>query len=248
MDTLTHQILKTNPMRLSKIVKWIIPLAMVRLSRLLLAPTARRGLLGEVILLAMVSSQCFRSIVFGLNPSNLERIHSGVRPHQCDYPGCGKQFIQRSALTVHARVHTGEKPHMCERCSKVGALSSYRSSTALTLGQALQRFKLPCKASPHSLWKETLQMPICRLSEDVHSTNDIDPTPEPSYRYSGRGSSSNCSSPCITNFWKRSKDRIRWWDLLRYCLSPIYTFTKPTYQLRIPLECNTTNARTEPSS
>jgi uncharacterized Zn-finger protein len=48
-----------------------------------------------------------------------ERIHSGVRPHMCDHPGCGKQFIQRSALTVHQRVHTGEKPHMCERCGKV---------------------------------------------------------------------------------------------------------------------------------
>lgn len=48
-----------------------------------------------------------------------ERIHSGHRPHVCDYPGCGKQFIQRSALTVHQRVHTGEKPHMCERCGKV---------------------------------------------------------------------------------------------------------------------------------
>jgi len=48
-----------------------------------------------------------------------ERIHSGIRPHVCDYPGCGKQFIQRSALTVHSRVHTGEKPHRCERCGKV---------------------------------------------------------------------------------------------------------------------------------
>lgn len=51
--------------------------------------------------------------------SILERIHSGIRPHVCDYPNCGKQFIQRSALTVHQRVHTGEKPHMCERCGKV---------------------------------------------------------------------------------------------------------------------------------
>jgi uncharacterized Zn-finger protein len=49
----------------------------------------------------------------------LERIHSGIRPHICEHPGCGKQFIQRSALTVHMRVHTGEKPHMCERCGKV---------------------------------------------------------------------------------------------------------------------------------
>ena len=48
-----------------------------------------------------------------------ERIHSGHRPHVCDFPNCGKQFIQRSALTVHQRVHTGEKPHMCECCGKV---------------------------------------------------------------------------------------------------------------------------------
>lgn len=51
--------------------------------------------------------------------SVVERIHTGIRPHVCDYPGCEKQFIQRSALTVHARVHTGEKPHMCDTCGKV---------------------------------------------------------------------------------------------------------------------------------
>jgi len=54
-----------------------------------------------------------------INVHIIERIHSGIRPHVCDWPGCGKQFIQRSALTVHTRVHTGEKPHMCERCGKV---------------------------------------------------------------------------------------------------------------------------------
>ena len=47
------------------------------------------------------------------------RIHTGVRPHVCEFPTCGKQFIQRSALTVHQRVHTGEKPHHCETCAKV---------------------------------------------------------------------------------------------------------------------------------
>jgi uncharacterized Zn-finger protein len=66
-----------------------------------------------------------------------ERIHSGIRPHVCDYLGCGKQFIQRSALTVHQRVHTGEKPHMCERCGKVSLCCKYVTAGVLTAFAAI---------------------------------------------------------------------------------------------------------------
>jgi hypothetical protein len=69
--------------------------------------------------LARHGMSCFRSYIMSDTDFPSERIHSGHRPHVCDWPGCGKQFIQRSALTVHTRVHTGEKPHMCERCGKV---------------------------------------------------------------------------------------------------------------------------------
>lgn len=69
-----------------------------------------------------------------------ERIHSGIRPHVCDYPACGKQFIQRSALTVHQRVHTGEKPHMCERCGK-----PFSDSSSLARHRRIHSGKRPYK-------------------------------------------------------------------------------------------------------
>ena len=86
-----------------------------RLPRLTLVRRAERGLQGVATLRDMVCGNAPRidRETFWLTPL-IERIHTGVRPHVCDYAGCGKQFIQRSALTVHQRVHTGEKPHFCE--------------------------------------------------------------------------------------------------------------------------------------
>src|ERR1700753_2531719 len=106
---------------------------------------AERALPDEAILLDTVCFDSFPSSIRinAITDSTAERIHSGIRPHVCDWPNCGKQFIQRSALTVHTRVHTGEKPHMCERCGKVRAHNHLRPPfLMLTEILAIQRFQL----------------------------------------------------------------------------------------------------------
>ncbi|KAI9758835.1 MAG: hypothetical protein M4579_002781 [Chaenotheca gracillima] len=97
-----------------------------------------------------------------------ERIHSGVRPHVCDFPGCGKQFIQRSALTVHARVHTGEKPHMCERCGK-----PFSDSSSLARHRRIHSGKRPYKC-PYADCQKTFTRRTTLTRHQNHHTGTVE--------------------------------------------------------------------------
>src|SRR6266404_336678 len=48
------------------------------------------------------------------------RVHTGEKPHSCEYPGCTKTFGDSSSLARHRRTHTGKRPYKCEdpNCEK----------------------------------------------------------------------------------------------------------------------------------
>ncbi|KAH6688271.1 hypothetical protein F5X68DRAFT_189966 [Plectosphaerella plurivora] len=97
-----------------------------------------------------------------------ERIHSGVRPHVCDWPDCGKQFIQRSALTVHQRVHTGEKPHMCERCGK-----PFSDSSSLARHRRIHDGRRPYKC-PYADCQKTFTRRTTLTRHQNHHTGTVE--------------------------------------------------------------------------
>ncbi|ERS99670.1 C2H2 finger domain protein [Sporothrix schenckii 1099-18] len=97
-----------------------------------------------------------------------ERIHTGVRPHICEFPGCGKQFIQRSALTVHRRVHTGEKPHQCEHCGK-----AFSDSSSLARHRRIHSGKRPYKC-PYADCQKTFTRRTTLTRHQNHHTGTIE--------------------------------------------------------------------------
>ncbi|KAL8283399.1 hypothetical protein RQP46_005809 [Phenoliferia psychrophenolica] len=57
---------------------------------------------------------CYRDFIQRSALTVHYRVHSGERPHLCEHRGCGKAFSDSSSLARHRRIHTGKRPYKCQ--------------------------------------------------------------------------------------------------------------------------------------
>lgn len=82
------------------------------------------------------------------------RIHSGERPYECPYPGCGKTFTESGNLNTHKKIHSA--------CHKERIKN-------------LRKSKLKCKnIRPASAFiPYRLQEDLAKLEKPIHSYNEF---------------------------------------------------------------------------
>ncbi|KAJ5249498.1 hypothetical protein N7524_011814 [Penicillium chrysogenum] len=109
----------------------------------------------EINVGSLSDASLISAAIIAYTPTN-----TNERLYHCMATNCNKDFIQRSALTVHSRTHTGEKPHVCdhEECQK--AFSDANKLKIVTCAVSNSSLVIESGAPPpNPHWQATLCVP-----------------------------------------------------------------------------------------